>query len=234
MKIRFGFVAVLAAFLFAGTGCANNKLQAERDSLLNQNKDLQQQLEAERTARQSAEAKATVKDAQLTAAPTMTEVPAAPGMGGSLDLSGGNVRGTGRNSGGARGNAGSTPVIAAKPATSKVTIPGNVLFDSGKTTLSAAATKTLDSIVATIKKSYTGDQLVVQGYTDSTPVKSKSPLASNEALATARATAVKKYLVKKGIPEADISVKAFGSSEPASTKNPALNRRVEVVVLKTK
>src|SRR5206468_5146409 len=94
----------------------------------------------------------------------------------------------------------STPVRAAAPTHVKIT--GEVLFESGKTTLSSTATKTLDTMAATIKKSHAGEKLIIEGFTDSTPVKSSATnLKSNDAIATARATAVKNYLAKKGIPE---------------------------------
>jgi outer membrane protein OmpA-like peptidoglycan-associated protein len=230
MKLRLAALALVAAgYLLAGTGCANNKTTAERDSLIAQNKDLQQQLDAANQQKQADAAKIAAMSNQLTAAPpaNASEGPAVPGMAGPVDLSGGNNRITRPTGGGA-----STPVRTAAPkARTKVTIPGNVLFDSGKTALSASATKTLDTIAATIKKSHSGEAIVIEGYTDSTPVKPGSALKSNEALATARATAVKNYLAKKGIPASDMTIKALATSDPASTKNQALNRRVEVAVM---
>lgn len=230
MKLRLAALALVAVgYLFAGTGCANNKATAERDSLIAQNKDLQQQLDAANQQKQADAAKISAMSNQLTAAPAPTntaEGPAVPGMG-PVDLSGGNNRIT-RPAGGGAG----TPVRTAAPkAKTKVTIPGNVLFDSGKTALTASATKTLDTIAATIKKSHSGEAIVIEGYTDSTPVKPGSALKSNEALATARATAVKNYLAKKGIPATNMTIKSLAATDPASTKNQALNRRVEVAVM---
>ena len=40
MKLRLGMMAVAATlFVALGTGCSSNKTNAERDSLLNQNKE---------------------------------------------------------------------------------------------------------------------------------------------------------------------------------------------------
>ena len=227
MILRTGVLALAAAaFLFLGTGCANNKLTAERDSLSSQNKELAEQLKAEREARQLAEARASTASGQLTA------LPANPTDMGPLDL--GNPRPIGAT-GAPRGT---TPVSrnttpSSRAIATKITLPGNVLFDSGKVTLNATATKTLDTIAATIKAKYAGQKLVIEGYTDSTPPSKTSVWTSNADLAQARATAVKKYLAKKGIADANMSIKAMGPTT-ASTTNLALNRRVEVAVLPTK
>jgi len=224
MKLRLSILAAVAiGFLVAGTGCANNKTAAEKESLISQNKDLAQQLEAEKAARAAADAKADAAVKQLTAAPPVAETPTTPGMGpGPVDLSAGG----GRISRPSSGGGAARPVSTATPKSrSKVTIPGQVTFDSGKSTLSASATKTLDTIAATIKKSHSGDPIVVEGYSDATPVKTASAVKSNEALATARANAVKAYLVKKGLPASEMTVKSYTN---------ATSRRVEVAVMTEK
>ncbi|HVT79830.1 MAG TPA: OmpA family protein [Phycisphaerae bacterium] len=226
MKLRLAALALLAVgYLVAGTGCANNKSTAERESLLSQNKDLTSQLEAEKAAHQADQAKIDAMTRQLTAAPAASEGPSTPGMGvGPMDLSSGGGRITRPGTG--SGGGATTPVRTAAPKTrSKVTIPGQITFDTGKSTLSAAATKTLDTIAATIKKSHSGDPIVVEGYSDATPVKTASALKSNEALATARANAVKAYLVKKGLPASEMTVKSYTN---------ATSRRVEVAVMAEK
>lgn len=224
MTLRTGLLALTAtAFMLASGGCANNKLTAERDSLATQNKDLSAQLQAEREARQLAESRASAASGQLTALPTGE--PGAPDMSGPLDLTHSRPGTPSRST--ATTPRTTTPVSRATPA-AKVTIPGKVLFDSGKVTLNAAATKVLDGIAATIKSKYAGQKLVIEGYTDATPPSKTSVWTSNADLAAARATAVRKYLVKKGISDANMSVKAMG---PSTATNAAENRRVEVAVL---
>jgi outer membrane protein OmpA-like peptidoglycan-associated protein len=227
MNLRVGVLALAAlAYLFAGTGCANNKLQAQVDSLNAQNRELADRLSAEQQARQLAESRASAASGQLAALPMDSGT---PGMGaGPLDLT---------TPSGTIGGRSTTPVITNKTAPSKpaaaarVALPGHVLFDSGKVTLNASATKTLDTMAATIKNKYSGEKLVIEGYTDSTPLSKNSVWTSNADLAQARATAVKNYLVKKGISASNISVKAMG---PAKDANAAQARRVEVAVLTTK
>jgi outer membrane protein OmpA-like peptidoglycan-associated protein len=214
---------VAAAFLVAGTGCAD-KVTAERDSLQTQNKQLSDQLNAEREARQLAESQ--LKNQQPVASAPAEQ---APDMtGGPMVMDGGLRRATPGKPGSATPSKGGTPVKAAAP--SRVTLPGHILFGSGKTTLDATATKTLDTMVATIKSKYAGDKLVIEGFTDSTPPSKNSVWKSNEDLAKARATAVKNYLVKKGV-KADMTVKAVGASD---AKDASQARRVEVVVVDTK
>jgi outer membrane protein OmpA-like peptidoglycan-associated protein len=230
MTLRFPILtAALAAFLFFGSGCANDKLTAERNSLAAQNKDLAEKLQSSEQSHQADQAKIDALSRQLAAAPAPSETLPPSMTGGPLELTGPVGRPATRTPSVTSAKP-VTPVIAA-PA--KVKLPGEVLFDSGKTTLSAAATKTLDTMAATLLKTYKGDKIIIEGFTDSTPVKATATtLKSNDAIASARATAVMKYLAKKGVPEKNMSVKSMGDSEPKSTTNQALNRRVEVVVLK--
>ncbi len=229
MKLRTGILAVVAAaFLVAGTGCADSKMTARIDTLTAQNKEYEAQIKSEREARLLAESRVSTP-----ALPTAE--PIIPDLGAPLDLTRPPTRtGTGVTARPTTPVRTTTAVPAPKPVAAKVTIPGDVLFDSGKTTLNAAATKTLDTIIATIKSKYSGQKLVIEGYTDTTPLSKTSVWKSNADLAQARATSVKTYLAKNGIATANMTVKAMGATALASKTNQALNRRVEVAVLPTK
>ncbi len=109
------------------------------------------------------------------------------------------------------------------------TLAGNVLFDSGKTTIKDSAKKQLDRIAREIKTQHRGAAIRVEGHTDSDPIK-KSKWASNEALSQGRADAVKTYLAKAGVPTSTIQSIGFGSSQPKKSK--AESRRVEIVITK--
>ena len=74
-----------------------------------------------------------------------------------------------------------------------------------------------------------GKQIRVEGHTDSDPIK-VSRWKSNQELSVARADAVKKYLVSKGVDANEVSVAGFGSDRPKSSDK-AQNRRVEIVVV---
>ena len=75
------------------------------------------------------------------------------------------------------------------------------------------------------------DQVRVTGYTDATGSR-----AANDALALARADAVVQILLRRGVPAGRIVSSAIGAEEfiadNASDSGRALNRRVEVLLLK--
>src|SRR3954470_1171407 len=88
MKLRIGIMTAAAlAFSFAGGGCADNKVAAERESLVTQNKDLMQQLDAEKRARADADGRASAMTGQMATSPTPDSA-APPSMGTELDLTG--------------------------------------------------------------------------------------------------------------------------------------------------
>jgi flagellar motor protein MotB len=239
MIVRVGVLTSLAlALVFASTGCANNKTNAERDGLLSQNDQLKKELDAERRARQEADARANMAAAQATPAPIDQQV-APPSMeGGALDLSAGAPGVTPRTpTPAARGNrapAGSSGNISGVSSRRNAAgelvleIPGDVLFDSGKATLKPSAKKTLDGIASNLKSNHAGHQIRIEGHTDPAPVK-KTAWDDNWDLGAARANAVRSYLSEKGVK--NMYIASFAATELKNAKNPALNRRVEIVVV---
>ncbi len=218
MFLRSTLLAGLAlAVLTVGTGCSN-KTQAERDSLLNQNKSLQDQLAAEKAARADAEARAAAGQQASTVTPPVAP-PAPPadntdvGPASTGDIGGGITRGTN------------------KLGEATIQIASDVLFDSGKATLKPAAKKTLDKVAGILKKEYAGQTLRVEGHTDPNPVK-KSGWDDNWDLGAGRARAVLLYLETKGIAKKNMYIASFADTDLKSTKNYALDRRVEIVVVK--
>ncbi len=112
----------------------------------------------------------------------------------------------------------------------RLEVAGDVLFDSGSTTIKSSAKSELDKIVSQIKGKYSSHRVRVEGYTDSDPpnkVRKKYP--TNEALSQARAEAVENYLVSKGISADRITAAGMGAAKPRTTKKES--RRVEIVVL---
>ena len=120
--------------------------------------------------------------------------------------------------------------VDARAGTTTVTLPGDVFFDPGQITIKETAKKSLDKVAAALKKEYSGKQVRIEGYTDSTPIV-HSKWASNQELSEKRAAAVRDYLVSKGVPAKRISIVGLGDAKPRSKTNLAQNRRVEVVVL---
>lgn len=109
-----------------------------------------------------------------------------------------------------------------------VNVAGDVLFDPGKATLKNEAQRTLDQIARDIRSNYGSAMIRIEGYTDPDPIR-KSQWESNEHLSAARALAVEKYLVGKGLDNDRIYSAAFGPSYQKDSK--ARSRRVEIVLL---
>ena len=74
----------------------------------------------------------------------------------------------------------------------------------------------------------------MQGHTDSDPIK-HSKWASNQELSKARAEAVRKYLLDKGVDASHVAAEGLGDSKPKDAGTTAAakakNRRVEIVVV---
>jgi outer membrane protein OmpA-like peptidoglycan-associated protein len=109
-----------------------------------------------------------------------------------------------------------------------ITLPGALLFQTGKSELSQAARARLDTVAVALKQA-PDKRIVVEGYTDDVGTD-----AVNLPLSQARAQEVRAYLISRGVPEANIVAKGFGPTRPiASNKTVegrATNRRVEIVV----
>jgi len=109
-----------------------------------------------------------------------------------------------------------------------MTLPGEVLFASGKSTLLRTARQKLN-MVAEVLNNEPDRPITVQGHSDA-----KGSEARNQVLSQLRAEAVKDYLVERGIAEDRISATGAGSSRPMTTNETAEgranNRRVEIII----
>jgi outer membrane protein OmpA-like peptidoglycan-associated protein len=121
--------------------------------------------------------------------------------------------------------------IAAVRADSRgviVTLPGGVLFASGKSELLPTARTKLTEVGTVLAKDPNA-KLTVEGYTDS-----RGSDEMNKELSAKRAEAVRSFLVSKGIPAANIVAEGHGEEQPiadnATAEGRANNRRVEIVV----
>lgn len=111
-----------------------------------------------------------------------------------------------------------------------------VLFDKASAELGAEGQKGLDLLVAALKEISTSIPnelswiLRVDGHTDHLPIRNMQ-YPSNWELSSARAIAVVKYLISRGIPESHLVAAGFGQHQPLSTgsdeKELAKNRRIE-------
>lgn len=117
----------------------------------------------------------------------------------------------------------------------KVTLVNEIMFPEGGYQLSAAGKATLASIAPTLS-GLTGQQIIVQGFTDNVPIggELKAKYPTNLALSSARADNVATYLTSKGVPSNMISAQGFGEQRPVAANDTpadrAKNRRVEIII----
>lgn len=123
--------------------------------------------------------------------------------------------------------------VDPQAGTITVTLQDSLLFSSGAVTLKNATSQQLDHILSVLKDKYAGKLIDVVGHTDSDPIR-KSKWEDNLQLSTERANAVHRYLMKHGIPDAEIRSIGRGASRPVAenttSAGKARNRRVEIVV----
>ncbi len=121
----------------------------------------------------------------------------------------------------------------------KVTVGGDILFSSGKATLTSAGRTRLAKIARDLKAGYADLPVLVYGHTDSDPIKRTATLwVDNLDLSLNRSAAVARFLITKGVKAKRIETVGMGSAHPVSDnstkRGKAKNRRVEIVVLKTR
>ncbi|MBL8327496.1 MAG: OmpA family protein [Rubrivivax sp.] len=109
------------------------------------------------------------------------------------------------------------------------TTPGihlSVQFATGSDKLAARDAALLDNVAQALKtKELASDSFAIAGHTDST-----GDARINLELSCARALAVRRYLVGRGVAEERLSAYGFGSARPLAGEEAALaaNRRVEL------
>jgi len=108
----------------------------------------------------------------------------------------------------------------------------NVLFDSGQAQIKSQGLPLLGE-VGTLLGVDRVHPIVVEGHTDDVPI-ATSRFASNWELSTARASAVVRWLIGRGLPEGRFSAAGYADLRPlasnATAAGRARNRRVEVVL----
>jgi outer membrane protein OmpA-like peptidoglycan-associated protein len=109
-----------------------------------------------------------------------------------------------------------------------VRFDSDVLFDVDSAVLSQDARYALDD-AASVFLEYPKTAIVVQGHTDSTGTE-----RYNQELSERRATAVKNYLVGRGVAASRMTALGYGESEPvasnATEQGRAQNRRVSLLL----
>jgi flagellar motor protein MotB len=117
-----------------------------------------------------------------------------------------------------------------------ITIPGEILFDSGKAELKWNALRTLAQVAENIKRELGENsekwQVRVEGHTDNVPIYTEK-YASNWELSTDRALQIVKFFVQNNyFPPSQLQAMGFGEFKPIAPNdtdaNKKKNRRVEI------
>ncbi|MBN1421821.1 MAG: OmpA family protein [Planctomycetes bacterium] len=117
----------------------------------------------------------------------------------------------------------------------RIVLSDGILFATGSTTLSTQGKQALARVATVIRSEYPDRTVRVDGHTDSVPVtKNKATWPTNWELAAARACAVVRYLIDRGIDGRRIYAASFGPQAPKATNGTpegrSKNRRVEILV----
>ena len=111
----------------------------------------------------------------------------------------------------------------------------NVLFDSGKDSLTPQANEIIDKVSEILKE--TPRKILVEGHTDNIPI-STFKFPSNWELSTTRAVNVVKYMIDhNGIAAVRLSAAGYADQHPISENSTIEgrknNRRVDMVILRS-
>ena len=112
-----------------------------------------------------------------------------------------------------------------------VKLKDKILFSSGSAALGKDGKIALDA-VADAFKDLKGKNVIVGGYTDDVPIGKKGVYQDNWDLSSARAIAVVRYLVSKGVDPRMLGVTGYSEYRPLapndSTEGRSQNRRIEI------
>ena len=121
----------------------------------------------------------------------------------------------------------------------RVTLANGILFPEGGWELDAKGKATLAKL-APVLKTFTGQTIVIKGYTDNVPIgpELRQRFPTNVDLSKARAQSVANELVTGGVPASMITVTGFGDADPVAPNDTpqgrAKNRRVVMDIVEAK
>lgn len=121
------------------------------------------------------------------------------------------------------------------PSFDMITVPGSVLFASGKANLTRKGRGTISRIVSDIRAQYADRDIYVFGHTDNQPIR-KSKWKDNWELGSARSLTVVRTMQELGIPNENLVQANCSQFRPkganASAKGRSKNRRVEIYAVR--
>ncbi len=119
--------------------------------------------------------------------------------------------------------------VKEEPRGTVIVLPGNVLFESGKSMLTSGAQQKLTLIAGTLAPQAEEHDIVVEGHTDS-----RGSRDFNMQLSLDRAQTVMNFLVSRGVPAEAVTAVGIGPDRPIadneSRDGRTENRRVEIVI----
>ena len=122
------------------------------------------------------------------------------------------------------------PTVKHEPVIKKTVVLPGVNFAFNRADLLPAAKEILDREVVPELKAQAGENVRVEGHTDSVGTDSY-----NQALSEKRAKAVGDYLISQGISSSRVETRGYGESQPVADNDSAIgrakNRRVEIKIM---
>ena len=235
-RIGLTMGAVLLGSVFLG-GCSNNKLVTERNQLIMQNKQLQQQLAetkaslaATRTQLQQQQQIAAAASAQAAANQQKMATTAPANNSGYSTILPPMNSGSGQSTQSMQGMHRMRSRHTRRVEMHRFVLSSDLLFAPGSARLSPRATHMLMHVAYELRTRYAGRHVLVEGYTDNTPI--HHPYRNNYYLGLARARSVESFLARHGVSRRRMRAISFGDHHMVSRTDLALDRRVEVVVLR--
>jgi flagellar motor protein MotB len=121
-----------------------------------------------------------------------------------------------------------------------ISIPSEILFETGRAHLRSSAFDALSKIAREIKLNYIKDEnweIRIEGHTDNVPIHNER-FDSNWELSAARAISVVRFFIENDYFDAsELQAMGYGENKPIaendSDENRELNRRVEIKINKT-
>lgn len=108
-----------------------------------------------------------------------------------------------------------------------ITLPSDFLFRSGEDALQRRALQRLEPLFQRVKtlKEHERDLILVEGHTDNVPIRTRR-FPSNWELSSARATNVAAFLRRVGLPEEQLSIRAYADQRPRAPYEDEFGQRL--------
>lgn len=116
----------------------------------------------------------------------------------------------------------------------RIALAAATFFPGGSAKLKLSSLKTLDQVASILKQ--TNRRVIIEGHTDNQPVVENSQFQSNWELASQRATAVVRYLIKyHQMDPKRFAAISYADQKPVvpndTPENQAKNRRIEILIV---